>query len=171
MAVTFIASDLIALQVKFAEESKELSDRVHGVFAAPGINYFGSVAVAEGQHRLVTGSGEIAEGNRPAGNVFGRILDQSSDMLERDHRVTFIVEPLGAVLDPEDVVFEVLAIGFDNGWVHMRTQGRGNAKHLPEMRFGGADLIETAERCAGAGHEEAKLRGTAFERIEDLVTD
>jgi hypothetical protein len=61
MAVTFIASDLIALQVKFAEESKELSDRVHGVFAAPGINYFGSVAVAEGQHRFVTGPAKNLE--------------------------------------------------------------------------------------------------------------
>ena len=50
MAVSFISADLVALQVKFAEQSKELADRVHGVFAAPGVNYFGSVAVAESQH-------------------------------------------------------------------------------------------------------------------------
>jgi hypothetical protein len=112
VAVTFIASELVTFQVKFAEQSKELADRVHGVFAAPGVNYFGSVTVAEGQHGFVTGSGEIAKGSRPAGNVLGWILDQSSHVLVRDHGVTFIVEPLGAVLDPEDVVFEVLSIGF-----------------------------------------------------------
>jgi hypothetical protein len=62
---------------------------------------------------------------------------------------TFIVEPLGAVLDPEDVVFEVLSIGFDGGWVDMWTQGRGNAKRLPDMRFGGTDLVKSAEGLAG----------------------
>jgi hypothetical protein len=131
VAVTFIASDLVALQVKFAEESKELSDRVHGVFAAPGVDYFGSVTVAEGQHGLVTGPGEIAEGSWTAGNVFGRVVDQSSDMLERDHGVTFIVEPLGTVFDSKDVVFEVLSIGFDSGWVDMWAHRRRDPESAP----------------------------------------
>src|SRR4029077_72257 len=109
-------------------------NRVHGVFAAPGVNYVGSVTVTQRQNGLVTGSGKIAEGGRAAiRNVFGRVVDQSSHVIERDHRVTFIVEPLGAVFNPKDVVFEVLSIGFDRGWVHMTTQGRGNVKHFPEM--------------------------------------
>src|SRR5258707_7280891 len=52
------------------------------------------------------------------------------------------VEPLGAMLDPKDIVFEVLSIGFDCGELNVRTQERGNAKDSPEMRFCGADLVE-----------------------------
>jgi hypothetical protein len=148
VAVTFIASDLVALQVKFAEQSKELADRVHGVFAAPGVNYFGSIAVAEGQHGLVAWSGEIAEGSWPAGNVLGQVVDQSSDMLERDNGVTCIVEPLGAVFDPKDVVFEVLAIGFDRCGLKVRAYGRRDAEGAPQMRFGGHDPIKLAQGCA-----------------------
>ena len=105
------------------------------------------------EHGFVTGPGEIAEGSRPAGNVFGRILDQSSDMLELDHRVTCIVEPLGAMFDPKDVVLEVLSIGFNCGGLNVRTQGRGNAKHFPEMRLSGADSVELAEGLAGRAHK------------------
>ena len=76
-----------------------------------------------------------------------------------------------AVFDPEHAIFEILAIDFNRCGIDMRTQRRGNAESSPEMCFGGHDLAETAEGGAGAGHEEAKLRGTAFERIEDLVTD
>jgi hypothetical protein len=61
MAVSFISADLTALQVKFAEQSKEPANTVHGVAAAPGVDYFGSVAVAEGQHRFVTGPAKNLE--------------------------------------------------------------------------------------------------------------
>jgi hypothetical protein len=149
VTVTFIASDLVTLQVKFAEQSKEPADRVHGVPAAPGLDYFGSVTVAEGQHGLVTGPSEVTEGSRPAGNMLGWVLDQSSNMLERDHRITFIVEPLGAVLDPEDVVFQILSIGFDCGWVDVRAYRRRDPESAPQMRFCGADLVKAAEGCAG----------------------
>jgi hypothetical protein len=74
VVMTLISGDLVALQVKLAEQSKELADRVHGVAWSPGVNYFGSVAVAEGQYGLVTGPGEIAEGSRPARNVFGQVI-------------------------------------------------------------------------------------------------
>src|SRR5258708_25116356 len=107
VAVTLIAADLTALQVKFAEQSKELADRVHGVFAAPGINYFGPITVTECEYGLIAWSGEIAEGRRPPGNVLRRVIDQSSHVLERDHRIASIVKPLGAVFDPKHVVLEV----------------------------------------------------------------
>jgi hypothetical protein len=131
MAVSFISADLVALQVKFAEQSKELANRVHGVFAAPSVNYFGSVTIAEGQHRLVAWSGEIAEGSRPAGSVFWRVIDQSSDMLEFDHRIAFVVEPLGAVFDPEHAIFEVRSIGFNFRGIHMRASRRRDAEGAP----------------------------------------
>ncbi len=40
VAVAFIAADLIALEVKASKMGQELADRMHGVAAPPGVDYF-----------------------------------------------------------------------------------------------------------------------------------
>jgi hypothetical protein len=40
VAVAFIAADIIALEVKASKMGQELADRMHGVAAPPGVDYF-----------------------------------------------------------------------------------------------------------------------------------
>ncbi len=68
----------------------------------------------------MAGSSEITEGSYRSWYEGGRIIDQSAGVLQTNHRITCIVEPLGAVFDSKDAVLEVLAIGFDCGRINVR---------------------------------------------------
>jgi hypothetical protein len=56
VAVTFIASHLVAFEPEAPKMSKKSADTVHRVFAAPGVDYFGLVTAADGEHRFVAGA-------------------------------------------------------------------------------------------------------------------
>ena len=45
------------------------------------------------------------------------ILQERSDVLEGDHGLPGVVEPLGPVFNAEYAVFEILAVGLDLGQI------------------------------------------------------
>jgi hypothetical protein len=81
VAVAFIAADIIALEVKASKMGQELADRMHGVAAPPGVDYFGPVTVAESQHGFVSGPREIAESSRAGWNVVGKVVEESASWI------------------------------------------------------------------------------------------
>ena len=78
-------------------------------------------ASARSGDSTVTWAGEVTESNGPAGKVLRGTFNQGPDVLERDHRIARIGEPLGAVFNPEYAVFEILAIGLDLGLADVGT--------------------------------------------------
>src|SRR5438128_2470761 len=122
---------------------------MHGISASPGVFDCGTITIADGEHGFVTGSGEVAKGGCTTGNEGGLVVDESTARFQANHGIAGVVEPFGAVFDPEHAVFQVLAIGFDYRGIDVRAHGRRNAEGFPEMSFCGHDLVETAEGWTG----------------------
>jgi hypothetical protein len=85
MTEAFIATDLVTLQTETPEMGEELTDTVRDVARSPGIDNFGSVTVAEGEHAFIPRTSKVTEAGYLTRSVCGLVIDQGSDMIERDH--------------------------------------------------------------------------------------
>jgi hypothetical protein len=116
MPVAFVTADLEALQPEFTEAVQEPTNTVHRILVPPRFDDAGAIAFAKGEDAFVTGAGKIAKGGHCARTDDRRIRDESADVLRANHGISGIVEPLGAVLDPEHAIPEVFAVRLDLGF-------------------------------------------------------
>ena len=121
--VAFVATDIEAPEYEAAEMVQKPSDARHSVPVPPGFDDARAVAFAQSEDRLIPSAGEIAKGRDAARTDGGGIIEQAADVLQADHGVAGIVEPLCPVFNPKDAILQVLAVRLDNGWVNMRAEG------------------------------------------------
>jgi hypothetical protein len=135
---------------------------------APGVDDPRVVAFARSENRFVAGPREITEGAGLAVNDRRRLINDGPGRAPADHAVAGIVEKPCVVLNRENGILEVLAVGRNQGRIDVRTHLGPNPECFPQVRLGRHDLVETARSLASGGHEQSEARRATGESVEHV---